>query len=284
MRLLIAVPVFNEQKYVGRVLDKIRRFHPHVLVVDDGSTDATPDVLASRGDVFVIRHATNQGYGQSLIDAFAFAQREGYDWVITMDCDEQHEPEMIPEFVRLIEADRWDVISGSRYMRPHGDDDLPPVDRRNINATVTRILNDLFDTDLTDGFCGYKGHRMEAMRKLRLDVPGYAFPMQFWPQVWHHALRVTEIPVRLIYNDPTRHFGGKLDDACVRLRHYLEVLRRELEALGLTMKAKALAVARASAAVRMGCGEGSGSDTPAPSPAPKVVAAAGAAPTPCCAE
>ena len=65
------------------------------------------------------------------------------------------------------------------------------------------------------------------MRKLCLDIPGYAFPMQLWPQVWHHGLRVKEIPVRLIYNDPTRHFGGLLDDAAHRLQHYMEVLRSE---------------------------------------------------------
>ena len=114
MRLLIAIPVFNEQKYLGRVLDKVRRFHPDVLVVDDGSTDDTPKILASRTDVAVIRHPTNRGYGRSLIDAFAYGERHGYDWVITMDCDEQHEPEKIPDFVREIHAGRWDLISGSR--------------------------------------------------------------------------------------------------------------------------------------------------------------------------
>src|SRR5688500_6602923 len=93
VRLLIAIPVFNEQKYLGRVLDKVHGFHPDVLVVDDGSTDDTPKILAARGGVAVIRHESNLGYGRSLIDAFAYADREGYDWVITMDCDEQHEPE-----------------------------------------------------------------------------------------------------------------------------------------------------------------------------------------------
>ena len=68
------------------------------------------------------------------------------------------------------------------------------------------------------------------MRRLTLDVPGYAFPMQLWPQAVCQGLRITEMPVRLIYNDPTRHFGGKLDDAN-RLRHYLEVFERELKRL-----------------------------------------------------
>lgn len=231
MRLLIAIPVFNERKYVGHVLDKIKRFHPEMLVIDDGSTDGTSDILAARGDIHLIRHCENRGYGQSLIDAFAFADRRGYDWVITMDCDEQHEPEMIPEFIRQIEMDRWDLISGSRYMQPRKDDDLPPGDRRAINATITTILNDLFHMGLTDSFCGFKAHRMSAMRRLRLDVPGYAFPLQLWPQVKAAGMRVTEIPVRLIYNDPNRYFGGSLDDAGNRLRHYLEVLKTEMERL-----------------------------------------------------
>ena len=61
-----------------------------------------------------------------------------------MDCDEQHEPETIPEFIRQIESDRWDLISGSRYLQPTCEDDLPPGDRRTINAQITAILNELF--------------------------------------------------------------------------------------------------------------------------------------------
>jgi dolichol-phosphate mannosyltransferase len=66
------------------------------------------------------------------------------------------------------------------------------------------------------------------MRTLTLDIPGYAFPMQLWPQAWAAGLRIREIPVRLIYNDPNRHFGGLLDDAAIRLQHYLSVLANEL--------------------------------------------------------
>jgi len=229
--ILIAVPVYNESKYVGRVLDKIRQYASDVLVVDDGSTDGTGEMLAARSDIRLIRRGRNIGYGQSLIDAFNFADGAGYDWVITMDCDEQHEPEAIPDFIREIETDRWDLISGSRYLKPRNNDDLPPSDRRTVNVTITSILNDLFHLGLTDAFCGFKAHRVSAMRRLRLTEAGYAFPLQLWPQVAAAKLRLTEIPVRLIYNDPTRHFGGELDDVNRRLRHYLDVLTQEISRL-----------------------------------------------------
>lgn len=228
VRLLIAIPVFNERKTLNRVLDKVRSFHGEILVVDDGSTDGTGELLSRRGDVQVIRHAGNCGYGCSIIDAFQYAEAHGYDWVITMDCDEQHEPEAIPDFVREIETEQWDVISGSRYLGPRYNDDLPPGDRRAINATITETLNDLFGFRLTDAFCGFKAHRVSATRALGLDERGYAFPMQLWPRAARLGLRVKEIPVRLIYNDPTRHFGGALDDAGRRLVHYLSVLLGEL--------------------------------------------------------
>ncbi len=226
-RLLIAMPVFNEQKYVDRVLDKVLGYHSELLVIDDGSNDGTAEYLASRPDIQLLQHAENRGYGQSLIDAFAYADARGYDWVVTMDCDEQHEPEMIPEFIRQAKLDEWDIVSGSRYLEQRIDNDLPPGDRRSINYTITAMLNDLYGWQLTDSFCGFKAHRLSAMRKLQLDIPGYAFPMQFWPQAYQHGLRIKEIPVRLIYNDPTRHFGGVLDDAENRLKHYLSVLTTE---------------------------------------------------------
>lgn len=244
MQLLIAIPVYNEQKYVAQVIRKIRRFHDQILVVDDGSTDGTLPILrqlAANGDIRLIEHPENRGYGQSLIDAFAYAQEQGVEWVLTMDCDEQHEPERIPDFIREIEADEHDLISGSRYMSEFDENDLPPTDRRTINFTITAMLNELFGMNLTDSFCGFKAHRMSAMARLHLDVPGYAFPMQLWPQVVAAGLRVKEIPVRLIYNDPTRHFGGMLDNAECRLKHYLQVLRQETLKLGQDEAARMVA-------------------------------------------
>jgi glycosyltransferase involved in cell wall biosynthesis len=229
LRVLIAIPVYNERKYVEKVLGQVRRYATDILCIDDGSTDGTGELLASRDDIQLIRHPVNRGYGQSIIDAFAYANSHGYDWVITMDCDEQHEPERIPDFLREIETDQWDIVSGSRYLQTSAENDLPPGDRRAINGTLTSLLNELFHWKLTDSFCGFKAHRVSAMVGLQLDQTGYAFPMQLWPRVWKAQLRVKEIAVRLIYNDPNRYFGGLLDDAQHRLRHYIDVLNAELQ-------------------------------------------------------
>ncbi len=228
MRYLVAIPVFNEQAYLPRVLASVRRYTRDILVIDDGSTDNTPRLLDRERGLLRITHPENRGYGQSLIDAFALADRLGYDWVITLDCDEQHEPAQIPEFVARAACGAADIISGSRYLVPRPDDDPAPPDRRRINLTVNNLLGQLLGLWLTDSFCGFKAHRVAALRRLTLDEPGYAFPLQFWVQCVRAGLRIVEIPVRRIYRDTRREFGGTLDDPAARLQHYLAVLVREL--------------------------------------------------------
>jgi glycosyltransferase involved in cell wall biosynthesis len=228
MRYLIAVPVFNEEYHVLRVLDAVQRYGADVLVIDDGSTDQTPELLRRRTDIAVVRHRENRGYGQSVIDALHYADRHDYEWVITMDCDEQHEPAQIPEFLAGMRRDPADVISGSRYLRSFPDDDPAPRERWRINHTINLILAQVLGLELTDSFCGFKAHRVDAMRRLMLDEPGYAFPLQFWTQCVRAGLRIMEIPVRRIYRDRSRQFGGTLDDPAARLQHYLDVFVREL--------------------------------------------------------
>lgn len=231
-RLLVAIPVFNEERYVARVLAEATAQGCDVLVVDDGSTDRTPRILDAISGIHVIRHPENRGYGQSLIDAFAWAARHGYDWIVTIDCDDQHEPQRIPLFAERARRDDVDIISGSRYLQPQPGDTGAPEDRRRINERITGLLNGRLGLTLTDAFCGFKAYRVSAVSALPLTVPGYAFPMQFWVQAVRHRLRICEIPVPLIYLDPFRHFGGILDDPDARLQHYLDVFDAELARTG----------------------------------------------------
>jgi dolichol-phosphate mannosyltransferase len=102
-----------------------------------------------------------------------------------------------------------------------------PQDRRAINVRITQVINTITGFDLTDSFCGFKAYRVDALRKLRLTDTGYAMPLQFWIQAKYFGLRVTELPVSRIYDDPNRTFGGGLDDPEVRLNHYLTTIENE---------------------------------------------------------
>lgn len=228
MRYLVAIPVFNEAPSLRRVLEEVRLYASDILVVDDGSTDQTPQILSDEPGIRVIRHRENLGYGQSLIDAFHFAIEHNYDWLITLDCDEQHEPAWIPHFLKAATEDDADMISGSRYLSRFEGNSRPPLDRRAINQKITDLLNEVLGLNITDSFCGFKAYRVSALQRLNITVPGYGMPLQLWVQAVREGLRIREIPVRLIYNDPDRFFGGSLDDADARLLYYYDVLIHEM--------------------------------------------------------
>src|SRR5262245_61077729 len=113
MRLLTAIPVYNEEKYLEDVLGEVLRHADDVLVVDDGSTDRTPELLGRFPTVKVVHHPRNRGYGAGLRSAFRYTLDYGYDALVTLDCDGQHEPARIPEIAAPL--GRADIVSGSRY-------------------------------------------------------------------------------------------------------------------------------------------------------------------------
>ncbi len=231
-RFLTALPVFNEAAHVERVLDEVLRFTPDVLVVDDGSGDGTSEILAARvarrGDIRVVRHPANAGYGAALATAFRETLDGPWDGLVTIDCDGQHQPRLIPEFVAAAAdpARPADIVSGSRYLRRFAGDSLPPVARRRINAEITSEINGRLGLELTDAFCGFKAYTRRALERLHVTESGYAMPLEVWVQAAAAGLTIVELPVPLIYLDLARSFGGALDDAATRLAYYRRVLDR----------------------------------------------------------
>ena len=227
--ILIVIPVFNEFKYVDDVLRVVHKYSDNILVVNDGSTDGTSNVLKKHTYIEVISHKVNAGYGQSLIDAFNFAYKNNFNWVITIDCDHQHEPSYIPRFYSEIEKDNADIISGSRYLRRINLGSAPPpADRIAINKKITDILNRNLTLRLTDAFCGFKAYRTRAIFGLKLTERGYGLPLQLWIRASQVDLRIREIPVPLIYHVPRRSFSGILEDPQKRLDYYIRIIEREL--------------------------------------------------------
>src|SRR4051794_14374903 len=115
MRWLTAIPIYNEAKTLHGVLHEVRRYSPEILVVDDGSNDGSSQLLDGEPGLLRVTHQTNRGYGAAVKSAFDFAVTHGYDVLVTMDCDGQHEPSRVPVLLEAI--GNADIVSGSRYLR-----------------------------------------------------------------------------------------------------------------------------------------------------------------------
>jgi glycosyltransferase involved in cell wall biosynthesis len=229
MRVLTAIPVYNEERHLDEVLTEVRRYTPNILVVNDGSTDRTNELLAAHTDLAVVTHPANRGYGAALMSAFAYAVQQQVDTLVTMDCDGQHQPERIPVLLEAIHD--ADIVSGSRYLRDFRQNSLAPLDRRRINEVVTAELNDALGFNLTDAFCGFKAYRGSALGKLHVTETGWGMPLQLWVQAAHAGLRIKEVGVPRVYLDANRAFGGVLNDADERLRYYRQVIADSLAAV-----------------------------------------------------
>ena len=187
IRFLTALPVYNEVRHVTGVLDEVLRYSPEVLVVDDGSTDGTSDLLAKRHDIHVVRHPKNRGYGAALESAFDFALYDDYDVLVTIDCDGQHQPRLIPEFVAACEG--VDIVSGSRYLKHVRRRQPAPGSASQNQRSKSRPKSTAgLGLHLTDAFCGFKAYRVPALAKLDITEPGYAMPLELWVQAAHFEI------------------------------------------------------------------------------------------------
>jgi dolichol-phosphate mannosyltransferase len=239
-RTLVALPVFNEESHILAVLDEVRKYGDDILVVDDGSSDRTPEVLSTQTDVRIITHEKNLGYGAALRTAFEYSVEEEFDVLVTIDCDGQHEPRLIPELAEAVYPagqPAIDIVSGSRYLQTFEGNSAPPEERRKINMQITQVINERLGLELTDSFCGFKAYRVAALPQFEITELGYAMPLQLWAQAVAARMRIVEFPVPLVYLEEERSFGGSLDDSRRRMAYYGEVLDREMTALSLPCSA-----------------------------------------------
>jgi glycosyltransferase involved in cell wall biosynthesis len=224
VKWLTAIPVYNEAKTVSAVLAEVRRYASDILVIDDGSRDGTAESLKTEVGLTVLTHPQNRGYGAALQTAFEYAKANDYDVLVTMDCDGQHEPARIPVLLEAMHG--VDIVSGSRYYRDFRQDTPAPTDRRFINATITKELNDAFGLNITDAFCGFKAYNRRAIELLTATETGWGMPLELWVETARFGLKVREIGVPRLYIDPNRSFGGIMDQPDERLRYYRDVIDR----------------------------------------------------------
>src|SRR5690606_29563474 len=107
----------------------------------------------------------------ALRSAFNYAMAHKYDVLVTIDCDGQHQPRLIPELAAEVfpaGEEPWDIVSGSRYLEIFDDNSVPPAERRQVNVEITRQLHECFGLKLTDSFCGFKAYRVSSLKKFHI--------------------------------------------------------------------------------------------------------------------
>lgn len=198
LRKLAIVPAYNEGGMVGRVVRDIQRQELgfDVLVVDDGSTDATAAEAAADGAI-VIRHPYNLGIGGAVQSGYKYALRHGYDVAVQVDGDGQHKPEYLGELLRALQTggEQADMVYGSRF---RGDPGYKvPVGRRAGNLIFSVVLTALIRQRITDPTSGFRMTNRRGIELFARDYPHDYPEVEALLMLHAHRLRIHEVHVRM---------------------------------------------------------------------------------------
>ncbi len=203
MRVIAVIPAFNEGGRIGSVVRSVQRYVEEVVVVDDGSSDATGREAREAG-ARVIRHPENGGAGAATMTGIEAARELRADAVITIDADEQHDPHAIPSLLEPILAEKADIVFANRF-QPF---DSAQGRQRNKIPFVRRVFNGIgnFVTFLAtgrfvrDSQCGFKAFGPRAVRELELKMSGFEFCTEIVRESVQHRWRIAEVPVKVVYS------------------------------------------------------------------------------------
>ena len=190
--ILALIPAWNEATRIGPVVEATRAYLP-VLVVDDGSQDDTSATSEAAGAT-VVRHPRNQGKGVALMTGFAWALERGYEAVLTLDADGQHDPSEIPRFLAAYVAGAGDLIIGRRDFRQM------PFPRRYTNSLFgSWLLSLALRTRIHDSQSGYRLYSRHLLEKLDLMSTGFDLEVEVIVQAVCQGVRIGWVDVRTIY-------------------------------------------------------------------------------------
>jgi polyprenyl-phospho-N-acetylgalactosaminyl synthase len=240
--ICIVIPALNEEARLRTILPLIpSRLYDQqvtVVVVSDGSTDHTAEVANENGAVLVSL-PTNCGRGAALRAGLDRARTIGFDYLVTMDGDGQHDPADLQELLRPLVADACDVSFGSRYIRDPGRG-VTPINRWLIKkATMVGLRRTIGGTP-TDPYCGYRGFSHASLEFIQFRGNHYEGELEVIFDAAIHDLRVAEVPVRKIYSQETSKMGargGRLRGRIWVLAQYVSTIRRKSRELRAVRRA-----------------------------------------------
>jgi glycosyltransferase involved in cell wall biosynthesis len=213
-RIAVVIPARDEERFVGRVVTTLPAYVDLVVVVDDGSRDATGQRARAAGAV-VVRRDRDHGVGAAIVAGYRRALEEGADVVAVMAGDAQMDPDDLWAVALPVVRGEADYVKGDRLRHPRAHD-MPRL-RRWGSASLARVTSWAARRRLHDSQCGYTAISAATLRDLDLDAvwPRYGYPNHLLVALARRGHRIVEVPVRPVYGDET---------SGLRPRHVLTIL------------------------------------------------------------
>lgn len=193
--LLVAVPTYNNATTLGDVLSRLLSQGFHVLVINDGCTDNTEEILSQCSGITIVRHPKNIGKGAAIRSAFEWALNNGYKYVVTIDSDGQHYPEDLPLFVESIQKNPDTLLVGAR--------DLEAKNMPKRNTRANRWSNFWFKVTtgitLEDTQTGYRLYPIRRLQNISLISGKYEYEMEILVRASWRDIPIKSIPIRVYY-------------------------------------------------------------------------------------
>lgn len=211
-RVVVAIPAYNEDRFIGSLVLKLRAREHTVLVVDDGSTDATASIAEAAGAT-VVRHSTNQGKTAAVQTIFQQARSMGADALVLLDGDSQHDPADVDRLAGPVLLGQADMVVGSRFAGVRSAIPRWRVVGQHALTLATNVGSGLHLTDTESGYRAFSGR---ALREMRFNASGFALEPLSQFQAKQRGWQVVEVPIQVHYEIPMKrnpvwHGMGQLD-------------------------------------------------------------------------
>jgi len=199
-KVIAAIPCFNEERCIGSVVIKAKSFVESVIVIDDGSTDATAEVATGAG-AEVYKHDKNRGYGAAIRSAVEKGRQLGADVLVILDGDGQHDPRDIPKLIKPILDGEADVVIGSRFL---GKGKKPPFYRRLGLHALTAATNLGSGQKVTDSQSGFRAYSAKSLKEMNLTESGMSISSEMQFAIRRSGLRVVEVSTDVSYMEKAK--------------------------------------------------------------------------------
>jgi len=206
MNICLLIPAYNEARTIGQIVAKARRIMDSVVVVDDGSRDATAQIAQDSG-ALVIKHKVNSGKGAALRTGFQHVLDHGYDAVITMDSDGQHDVDDIPRFLEAFSNSLPGIILGSRM---HDISTMPAV-RKCTNKFTSFVGSLLSHQKLEDSQSGFRLISADVLRTVKLETSGFEMESELLVKASKAGFRIISVPIKTIYGQEISKINPAVD-------------------------------------------------------------------------